>query len=787
MLNRQPIDFPEMRGGGLARIGRFLKRLWPFRRAKTDNSTGVARRGPKSGPHGESSVARGPGGAQILHLSLGPVQGFVAEARRTRDLWAGSFLLSWLTGHAIAGVENIGGEIVFPHVKEDELYRAIRCSTDASGNRLYPALEIDYEPPQPEFEPSLTNHFTARFDSHVEASDIKAVVRHVHSRWRMVAEAVWDRFLKPAFDTSALDEEQLAETRKIWNRQIGAADRPAFWEIAWVLGPAGTNDDHEWIERRKAWRTFDPEPEPDDMCRMMGTYQELSGQRGQKQRTFWITLRASIANTLGEGKDAELLELRETERLCAIAFVKRMFPRLHPDTLRDRIGWLPKSHEQHAKEYKARTGRDPDRLLVSYRSSTAFVAAAHWIARASRATSEAEAFRDTIKNESNVHRTLERAERHSGLPCHNACRELARTDGRLFYRSVLQTKRKEPGVKKPGVVLTKLDILTKASLTGVMRRPRIGSERSPDGVSPIIKVGEPSPYYALLRMDGDHVGKLIREDSERIKKPLAEFAGKARKSLKDNNGSVIYAGGDDLLAFLPIEDALPAAEELRNDYQRLIGTKAKFGARGTVSAAIVFAHYEASLGGALRRSRELLERLAKEENGRASLALAIHRTDGAGPEWVSTWDWITSDGAHPVALDMYKLARCGNSLVDTSSGKKIDPSTGNITSNRFVYGVGTRLKAFFDETIERHPETGVAGLPSGENLRRLLLAVGGADAPLVNDRHVTKDFDRLERLLKPQRRLPDGSHKARAASLLSLSGLLILSFLARQWRRIEKS
>lgn len=28
-----------------------------------------------------------------FHFTLGPVQGFVAQARRTRDFWAGSFLL----------------------------------------------------------------------------------------------------------------------------------------------------------------------------------------------------------------------------------------------------------------------------------------------------------------------------------------------------------------------------------------------------------------------------------------------------------------------------------------------------------------------------------------------------------------------------------------------------------------------------------------------------------------------------------------------------------------------
>ncbi|MBT8419922.1 MAG: type III-B CRISPR-associated protein Cas10/Cmr2, partial [Gammaproteobacteria bacterium] len=51
---------------------------------------------------------------KYLHFTLGPVQEFVAQARRTRDFWAGSFLLSWLSAIAMKTVENAGGEIIFP-------------------------------------------------------------------------------------------------------------------------------------------------------------------------------------------------------------------------------------------------------------------------------------------------------------------------------------------------------------------------------------------------------------------------------------------------------------------------------------------------------------------------------------------------------------------------------------------------------------------------------------------------------------------------------------------------
>ena len=41
-----------------------------------------------------------------LVFSIGPVQGFIAQSRRTADGWVGSYLLSYLMGHALAAVES---------------------------------------------------------------------------------------------------------------------------------------------------------------------------------------------------------------------------------------------------------------------------------------------------------------------------------------------------------------------------------------------------------------------------------------------------------------------------------------------------------------------------------------------------------------------------------------------------------------------------------------------------------------------------------------------------------
>ena len=51
----------------------------------------------------------------LLQISLGPVQDFIAAARRTRDLWFGSLLLSEISKAAAAAVSDAGGSLIFPN------------------------------------------------------------------------------------------------------------------------------------------------------------------------------------------------------------------------------------------------------------------------------------------------------------------------------------------------------------------------------------------------------------------------------------------------------------------------------------------------------------------------------------------------------------------------------------------------------------------------------------------------------------------------------------------------
>src|SRR5947209_5085570 len=106
-----------------------------------------------------------------LHFTFGPVQSFVAQARRTRDLYAGSLLLSHL---AMAAMRSIsGGRIVLPD------FNALSAAETQSHYATAP------------------NRFVAEFDSEDAATAAgRAAVVALSKAWRKIADAVWSRYLE---------------------------------------------------------------------------------------------------------------------------------------------------------------------------------------------------------------------------------------------------------------------------------------------------------------------------------------------------------------------------------------------------------------------------------------------------------------------------------------------------------------------------------------------------------------------------------------------------------------
>ncbi len=57
----------------------------------------------------------------LVMLSIGPVQSMIAAARRSRDLWSGSWLLSELAKSCAKSLKEQDATLIFPYVENPSL------------------------------------------------------------------------------------------------------------------------------------------------------------------------------------------------------------------------------------------------------------------------------------------------------------------------------------------------------------------------------------------------------------------------------------------------------------------------------------------------------------------------------------------------------------------------------------------------------------------------------------------------------------------------------------------
>jgi len=546
---------------------------------------------------------------RILHFTLGPVQGFVSQARRTRDLWAGSFLLSWLSGKAMrAIVDGRHGRIEFPDVAGDDMFLAL------GGKDGVPVIG------------SLPNRFKAII-SDEQCNPGNMCRMAVGDAWRSLSDAVWDTFI-------AKVASQGTDTKAIWDQQI-----EHFWEMSWVTGaPPDTGnpdarDDGAWLDRRKNWRSHLRPEEGGDHCMLMGDWQEISGfvrfhTDGRKaQDDFWNAIRQCVLDEVYphlKGKnDANILELRKTERLCAIALVKRLFPLLRDEKLKQTIGWVPDGTRDKLRKWP----------------STAYMAAAPWMKRAWDENPNACGdYVKAVKTDHDDDVLVQRAEHVSRISNFQGMNEFADLDGRLFYSDAVRNDKAITQSSRT-MVLKALDTFQGAIPAGSTKRKN--------------KMREASPFYALLRMDGDRVGDLLQNlGGEAVSQALAGFTGIIPDIVMHHDGVTIYAGGDDYLGFFPLCTALDAAAELADAYRNVWSDNS-----GTTSAGLVFAHYHVALSSVINKSHHLLDEVAKKNNGRDSIAVGVMKPSGGAAEWVSCWSEAGEPASAGYALHLKGLAQ----------------------------------------------------------------------------------------------------------------------------------
>lgn len=457
----------------------------------------------------------------VLIFSLGPVQPFIAEARRAGDLWAGSRILSEL---ARAAADNIGGTLVSP----------------ASASKQ-----------------DVSNKIVAIVDDPASAAD--KAESAVRKEWQWFANEALKHSRLPTGDGF----------QSIWDRQL-ISHLEFYWaaaEIEYENYQAAYGAAALTLDARKYTRTFVQNTEE-------GPKDSISGQR------------AALPVVWESVSEQDRAQVKSGERLDTMGVIKR---------------W-------------AFDDKFP---------SVSTVASARFVANLTQVQKSA------------LTQAIEAVNRRYNADRLYRVGHWARDfdyDGDLLYEETYARER----LKSSYGIETANE--ARQALLEIYDRKRTGKQ-------PV----RPSPYYAVLQMDGDYMGKHIgacRDEQEHrnLSERLASFASRVRKELvKAPDGYLIYAGGDDVLALLPLDRCFSVVAQLEQAYRETFADWSQVDETGkpmsfTISAGLAVAHHLYPLDAALAEARRA-EKSAKTAYQRDALCISVLKRSGEtvrmGTKWLS--------------------------------------------------------------------------------------------------------------------------------------------------------
>jgi len=229
----------------------------------------------------------------LLKVTITPVQEFISEARKTRDLWVGSYLLSMVSYRALEPFINAPGcEIIYPAYQSLPVYKNTHGSSVTSGQ-----LQTATTPNQ--------------FLVIVPEDDIDSLIKDSQGK----CFKYWQKINNKVKRIIEIEDDFL----KLWDNQI-----QDHWQYMWVAIPI-TDDDlnknytakaqriQKLLEERKLTRTFSQWQGSNAIkCTQCGHREVMGPEDIVANRRFWEKYRSRKPNYIRKG-----------DRLCAVCLIKR--------------------------------------------------------------------------------------------------------------------------------------------------------------------------------------------------------------------------------------------------------------------------------------------------------------------------------------------------------------------------------------------------------------------------------------------------------------------------------
>lgn len=619
----------------------------------------------------------------MMVFSITPVQAFISKARKLRDFWTGSVLLSWLAFEGIRWVmENLGPDhILYPSLIDQPLVNEylLKNWNVPSDSFLNPPKDMA----------SFPNKFLFVVPMNLAESIADELKGYIKNAWKDLYNKVCENTLGILGSFFSSDEEK-NNVKRMFERQGNG-----FWDLQWAASSLVTKEDLTEIQTllpENAFQTpFALVDHFNSIIKVIeGKYDYDKSGRGVLYSVGHSLVQGALAASKNKKGIFRLHENGEKCHLCG------EFEVVHHKIYKGDIsaGEYKNNTKEFWKSLKNKWDRDdtPDpRYNLNDNEKLCSICLTKRMAG------------ETMEKEKNhiLHRVF------SGNNSFPSTTDIALTS--YFER------KSTPGHERKKIAQ---DI----------------HEKTDD------RTDNRDRYYAILLMDGDKMGKLINGETmestwksvmhpeivKRFEDPKFDPTyHKPWKQLFDNHtrrlvtpaihaaisealgdfslygvssiiekhkGRLIYAGGDDVCAVLPMETAFPAAFEIQQYYtstykwipkdrnkQDIRDESGTFnpqpgklsinlgkGKDISISAGILICHHKESLSQMISEAQHLLKDKAKKEKGRNACAIELRKRSGGSRffarKWSETevWKSFTNIGE---AISSKNKAQVSTSLV----------------------------------------------------------------------------------------------------------------------------
>lgn len=514
----------------------------------------------------------------LFLVHIGPVQDFIASARRTRDLAFGSWFLSELSRAAACAIEAQNGlnSLIFPAPDTATMLQS-KNQEFLVANKIIAWVQ---QSPR-ELGASVQRAIIAEL--HFIRDRAYKEIRFADDRWRLMAEKQVDRLFEFFWVALPFDGEDYPQTRRQLEALMAARKNTRNF-------PQVTGESVPKSSITGQLESVIPDKE-------YPANWETEAVKREKAQKLYKNYRAGIAERLSgvdllkrRGATAYGEHFQSTSHMATLPFLERL--KSLPDT---QLREIQKAWQEYIeKMQKLAFSPDLERTPVPH------------LLMANSGTGSQENY-----------------------------------DGSLLLEGRLVDMIYAPGedAKRRGERL---------------QRARLALEtfyKEFDHQCETCKLekARPDTYYAFLQADGDGMGELIDAQAQRsdgkhreFSLELSRFAGRAREIVERHRGALIYAGGDDVVALLPLDTMLECASELAKTFRATLQNFTSVDSEGqtrapSLSTGIAIAHHLESLQQVRQLAKQAEER-AKGLEGKNALAITLSKRSGEDYGIAGHWD-----------------------------------------------------------------------------------------------------------------------------------------------------